>query len=104
MFALHNPNPRRLDRLLAAHERRQLSYPQVGRSLHALAPDGAFINQSRTLLGHGAITYVRARRALAAWRMFAGGWLQAYTREADVAVGNVVATVARCGALWAVNT
>jgi uncharacterized protein (UPF0548 family) len=103
MFALRNPRPHDLDRILAAHERGQLSYAQVGWSLKAAAPDGAFINQGGIVLGHGEAAFHRARGALAAWRMFPGGWLRAYTRETEVAAGNVVATVARYAGLWVVN-
>src|SRR5689334_552631 len=104
MFALRDPTCCRLDRFLAAQERRKLSYPQVGQSLHAVAPAGAFINEGRALLGQGEATYGQARQALAAWRMFPGGWLRAYAREADTKPGNVVATVARSAGLWVVNT
>jgi uncharacterized protein (UPF0548 family) len=104
MFALRDPRPDDLNRLLAVHERRQLSYSQVGWSLDARAPKGAFVNQCRCRLGEGATEYEQARKALRMWRMFPGGWLRAYTHDPQVAPGNVVATVARCAGLWVVNT
>jgi uncharacterized protein (UPF0548 family) len=104
MFALRRPRPDRLNRILAAHERRQFSYAQVGWSLNAAAPQGAFVNRGEALLGHGEAAFRQARQALAEWRMFPSRWLRACTRETDVSVGNVVATLARYAGLWVVNT
>jgi uncharacterized protein (UPF0548 family) len=101
MLALRTPRPDALDRILAAQERRPLSYSQVGWSLTARAPEGAFINEARSLLGAGQETYEKARAALASWRMFPP-WIRLHTREHRIEPGNVVLTVARYG-LWAIN-
>jgi uncharacterized protein (UPF0548 family) len=104
MFAWRQPDTHRLNCILARDERRQFSYAQVGWSLEAAAPDGAFVNKGGTWLERGEAVFDRARQVLAAWQMFPGSWLRAYARETVVAPGNVVATVARFASLWVVNT
>jgi uncharacterized protein (UPF0548 family) len=103
MFALRRPDSNRLDAILAAYEQRQYSYDQVGWSRSATAPAGAFVNRGEAFLGQGESVFLRARQTLAQWQMFPTDWIRAYTREPAVAAGNVVATVARCAGLWAVN-
>jgi uncharacterized protein (UPF0548 family) len=58
---------------------------------------------SLSMVGNGEEAFLRARGALEAWQQFDPGWVRVANPEATVAVGELVAVVARTAGLWSLN-
>jgi uncharacterized protein (UPF0548 family) len=102
MLLLRTPNQDAVRRFLSGQADQSFSYSEVGASLHASAP-GYTVDHNRIELGRGADTFVRAVEALRRWEMFNLGWIQLYWPEAPVAVGTVVAVLARHLGFYSLN-
>lgn len=54
-------------------------------------------------IGRGHAAFERARAALLEWKQFDIGWVEAFPRQAPVAVGTVVAVLIRHLWFWSLN-
>jgi uncharacterized protein (UPF0548 family) len=54
-------------------------------------------------IGHGDAAFVRAREALAHWKHFDVGWVEAFPERSPVQTGTVVAVLIRHLGCWSLN-
>lgn len=102
MLSLRKPSAESTRRFLAAQAKLDFSYPAVGATADQL-PAGFVVDRTRIKLGEGEPVFQAAKAALARWRQFDLGWLEAWPPETPVQTGAVVAIVARAIGLWSLN-
>lgn len=102
MLSLHKPSAERLHDLLAAQAKFDLTYSAVGATA-AVPPAGYVVDRTRIKLGEGAGTFAAAKAALRRWEHFRLGWVEAWSPETPIQVGQVVAVIARLFGLWWLN-
>ena len=102
MLLLRKPNPDSVRRFISGQADRPFSYSEPGASQHAQLP-GYAVDHNRIELGRGVDTFTRAIEALNRWEMFNLGWVQLYWPESPVAVGSVVAVLARHLGFYSLN-
>jgi uncharacterized protein (UPF0548 family) len=99
---LRRPAREEIRRVLREQARRPFTYAEVGASRYE-APAGYPINHHRACLGAGRATYLRARAALDAWRMYALPWTTLCWPAAPIEAGVVVAVLVRHPGFWTLN-
>lgn len=100
MFLLARPSPAAVARFLELSADLPLSYGPVG-VLETV--DAGRLDVAVEPLGHGIETFARARHALAEWRHFELGWVEAWPRPASTEIGSVVAVLIRHLGFWSLN-
>ena len=107
MPSLRKPRPEMLRRTLASQAPLDFTYPNVGATAapHSSLPipHSFTLDHIRVDLGHGSAIYERAKSALAAWKQFDLGWLEAWPETTPIRAGETVLVVARAGGLWWTN-
>ena len=66
-------------------------------------PPSYTIDRTRVELGAGGDVFERAKTALARWRQFQLGWLEAFPDDTPIRPGETVLVIARAGGLWWTN-
>ena len=102
MLLLRTPNPDAVRRFLSEQADQPFSYSDPGASQHGHLP-GYAVDHNMIELGRGVDTFTRAIEALRRWEMFNLGWVRLYWPEAPVAVGTVVAVLARHLGFYSLN-
>jgi uncharacterized protein (UPF0548 family) len=90
-----------IDRFLTESRTLPLSYGPTG--LTQGTPAGYNVDETLVPIGRGPADFDRAKAALAAWRHFDIGWLQAVPASAVPEPGTVVAVVIRHFGFWSLN-
>jgi uncharacterized protein (UPF0548 family) len=105
MLCWSKPGQALVARLLDAQRTRPYSYAEAGatRGPALSAPAGYGVLHSRARLGQGSEAFERARRALAAWKMFDMPWIELYWPNAPIAAGATVAVAISHFGFWSVN-
>jgi uncharacterized protein (UPF0548 family) len=107
MPSLWKPTPTALHPTLAAQAPLDFTYKEVGATNipHSLLPipHSFTTDHTRAELGHGEEVFERAKSALAAWRQFDLGWLEAWPNTTLLRAGETVLVIARAGGLWWTN-
>jgi uncharacterized protein (UPF0548 family) len=101
MFLLQQPSADFVARFIADSLALPLSYSPVG--IAVTAPDGFSIDEASVVIGAGAQTFARARRALEDWAHFDLGWVRVYPPRAPLQIGTVVAVVVNHFGFWSIN-
>lgn len=109
MYFLFKPTPARIQEFLQRQSRLPFAYGAIGAThlqsgqTPAYLPAGYVVDHHRIQLGYGQAAYARARRAIAAWRMFPLDWVQPWPYPATIAVDTPVAILAKLPGLWSLN-
>lgn len=101
MPTLRKPPRAAVRAFLAAQAGGPFTYPDVGATATD-PPPGWTVDHTRARLGSGEAVFARAKAALAGWKQFDLGWVEAACGEPP-APGVCVAVVARVLGLWWVN-
>jgi len=101
MFLLTRPRPRDIADFLDRSRRLPLSYAPTGIVRHRPAADG--VAEHAFTIGHGERDFGRARLALAAWKHFDLGWVEAFPAAPSVDPGTDVAVLIRHLGFWSLN-
>jgi len=102
MLSLAKPSIESIRRFLAKQAKLDFTYLAVGAT--ATTPPAEYtVNHTRIKLGDGEDVFRAAKTALVNWKQFDLGWLEAWSPETAIEVGEVVAVVARAIGLWWLN-
>ncbi|GIW85906.1 MAG: UPF0548 protein [Isosphaeraceae bacterium] len=102
MVSIQRPTPHQIQQFLANQSRLDPTYPPPNLNPHS-TPPGYVVDQSRTLLGHGPETFLRARAALERWDQFRLGWVETWPPNPPPHEGQVLAILAHLFGLWWLN-
>lgn len=100
---LQKPSPEVLRRFLADQAALDFSYSAVGATA-TTPPAGFTIDRTRIELGTGEAVFDAARAALRRWQQFRLGWVDAWSPETPLEIGQVVAITGRAVGLWWLNS
>jgi uncharacterized protein (UPF0548 family) len=101
MFLARRPSRHTIERFAEESRRLPLSYTQVG--IARASPAGYDLDETIVTIGHGEVTFARAKAALAAWRHFEFNWVEMSPRAASIEHGSVVAVLIRHLGFWSLN-
>ncbi|MGQ0636200.1 MAG: DUF1990 family protein [Planctomycetaceae bacterium] len=101
MPSILKPTADALRRFLASQANRDFTYPAEVTALHGGL--GYQRDHTRVLLGSGEAAFAAARVALASWKQFDLGWIEAWPADVRVETGGMVAVVVRALGLWWLN-
>ena len=101
MFVATRPTSRAIDRFLRDSRTLPFSYQPTG--LTQGVATGYDVDEMVLPIGRGAQDFDRAKAALAAWKHFDIGWLQAIPSSPVPEAGTVVAVVIRHFGFWSLN-
>jgi uncharacterized protein (UPF0548 family) len=101
VFLARRPSARLIDRFLGESRTLPFSYGPTG--LTQGTPAGYNIDEMIVPIGRGLADFDRSKAALAAWRHFDLGWLQAVSSSAVPEPGTVVAVIIRHFGFWSLN-
>ncbi|HEY1308998.1 MAG TPA: DUF1990 domain-containing protein [Vicinamibacterales bacterium] len=101
MFLLKRPTRREIERFIVRSHGLPLSYRPTGIGRHRSAADG--VGEHVVTIGHGESEFERARLALAAWKHFDLGWVEAFPAHLSVEPGTDVAVLIRHLGFWSLN-
>jgi len=101
MFLLTRPSRRQIAGFLDRSRRLPLSYGPTGIVRHRSAADG--VGEHVVTIGHGEPDFECARLALAAWKHFDLGWVEAFPAKLSVDAGTDVAVLIRHLGFWSLN-
>jgi len=101
MFLLRRPSRREIERFLDRSRNLVLSYSPTGIARHQSAADR--VSEHAVTIGHGEPDFERARLALAAWKHFDLGWVEAFPAQLSVEAGTDVAVLIRHLGFWSLN-
>jgi len=91
-----------LGRFLAKQAALDLSYAAVGATA-TTPPAGFTVDRTRIELGTGEGVFHAAKAALERWQQFRLGWVEAWSTETPLTVGQVVAVLGRAAGCWWLN-
>lgn len=104
MFTYRKPSIDFLRRMIAEQSELGFTYSAVGATETASAlPEGFVVDHTRVELGKGPVLFERAKAALAHWKQFDLGWLEAFPIGTLLRQGETVLVIARVGGLWWIN-
>ena len=102
MLSLRQPSAETLRAFLASQAPLRFTYPAVGATA-TVPPAGYEVGHIRLKLGEGEEAFERARAAVGRWDQFRLGWVEAWSPDAPIQAGVVVAVFARMFGLWLLN-
>ena len=102
MLSVRRPSSGGIREFLAAQSKLPFTYRAIGLTA-GVPPTGYALDHTRVKLGEGEEVFRNARAALDRWVQFRLGWVEAYPPETPIAVGEVVAVIARAIGLWSLN-
>jgi uncharacterized protein (UPF0548 family) len=107
VFVLREPQRSWMDAYLASLSGAEFSYSDVGATRALTEPElrarGYVVDHNWVRLGTGRDTFEKAKRAVQAWTMFSMPWLQLCWPEAEIRVGQNVASMVRHFGFASVN-
>ena len=101
-MALRKPTPDTLRRFLATQTPLPLTYEAVGATA-GTPPAGYVVDHTRIKLGEGEPVFRSAIAALRRWAQFRLGWVEAWSPDTPIQVGEVVTVMGRAFGVWWVN-
>jgi uncharacterized protein (UPF0548 family) len=102
VFLLRKPSDERIRAFLAAQDRLEFTYPEVGAS-RGEAPPGYPINHRRDRLGTGKQGYARAVSAVQRWQMYALPWTDLCWPSTPIRPDETVVVLAHHLGMWSLN-
>jgi uncharacterized protein (UPF0548 family) len=103
MLSLRKPSAESIRPFLAAQAKLPFTYPAVGATA-TTPPAGFVVDHTRIKLGEGEDAFRSATAALRRWEQFRLGWVEAWSPETPIQVGEVVAVMGRAIGLWWLNS
>jgi uncharacterized protein (UPF0548 family) len=101
MFLKRRPSETEIVRFLDRCRTLPLSYGSIGIVRHGSNARG--VGEQVVTIGHGDADFERARIALARWKHFDVGWVEAFPKQAAVEPGTAVAVLIRHFGFWSLN-
>lgn len=102
-FSLQKPAPDILRQFLADQSELDFSYPDVGATA-GTPPAGYVVDRTRIDLGVGESDFDAAKAALRRWQQFQLGWVDAWSPDTPLEVGQTVAIMGWAVGFWWVNS
>src|SRR5213596_3448171 len=102
MFSLRKPSAESIRPFLAAQSKLTFTYSPVGATAEK-PPAGYVVDHTRIKLGEGESVFKSAKAALQRWEQFHLGWVEAWSPDAPIKAGEVVAVLGRVFGLWRLN-
>jgi uncharacterized protein (UPF0548 family) len=102
MVSIRRPSPETLRTFLASQSKFGFTYSAVGATA-TVPPAGYDVDHTRIKLGEGEAVFARAKAALLRWDHFRLGWVEAWSPNATIDKGDLVAVLARHVGLWWLN-
>jgi uncharacterized protein (UPF0548 family) len=99
---LQKPTEDVLSRFLANQAALDFSYSAVGATA-TTPPAGFDVDRTRVELGTGQAVFDAARAALERWQQFRLGWVDVWSPQTPLQVGQVVAILGRAVGVWWLN-
>lgn len=102
MLSLQKPSAESIRPFLEAQAKLPFTYSAVGATA-TTPPTGYAVDHTRIKLGKGEQVFHAARAALQRWEQFRLGWVEAWSPDTPIQVGEVVAVMGRAIGLWWLN-
>lgn len=102
MPLFRKPQPSAIRDFLNQQRGLKFTYDAVGATASE-APSDFTVDHTRTEIGHGEPAFAAAKAALAEWRQFDLGWIEAWPANTPIRTGEVVSVIARVAGLWWLN-
>jgi uncharacterized protein (UPF0548 family) len=102
MFLFRKPSPDKIHKFLDEKARLDFSYSFVGHTA-STPPAGFMVDHTRLKLGSGEAVFITATSALQRWDQFRLGWVEPWSPETPIRIGEVVAILARIAGMWWLN-
>lgn len=102
MLYLHKPSADILARFVEQQGKLDFNYFAVGATA-ATPPSGYTVDRTRIELGNGEEVFDAAKLALLNWQQFRLGWVDVWSAETPLEVGQVVAIMGQAVGLWWLN-
>lgn len=102
-LSLQKPTADILRQFLAEQAALDFSYSAVGATA-ATPPAGYVVDRTRIDLGVGEAVFDAAKAALQRWQHFRLGWVEAWSPDTPLEVGQVVAIMGRAVGFWWLNS
>ncbi|ODA29848.1 DUF1990 family protein [Planctopirus hydrillae] len=99
---LHKPSAEILARFVEQQGKLDFNYSAVGATA-STPPAGYTVDRTRIELGAGEEVFDAAKFALLNWQQFRLGWVDVWSTEARLEVGQVVAIMGQAVGLWWLN-
>jgi uncharacterized protein (UPF0548 family) len=103
LFLLRRPNEAFIQETIESQREKQLTYPGVGLTRESGCPAGFRENQWRAVIGAGEEVFLRAKDALANWRMLDLGWVEVVSTPDSLVENALVGTLARTLGTYSLN-
>ena len=103
MFLLSRPSDDQIEQFICSQADSDFSYDALGASVDGLIPVGYNVDHTRTLLGHGDLTWQKAVQALRNWKTFEIPWVQLCWPDAPIELGTNVAVLISHFGFWSLN-
>jgi uncharacterized protein (UPF0548 family) len=87
---------------IATQSKLAFTYSAVGATA-TVPPAGYAVDHTRIKLGEGEEVFTRAMAALGRWDQFRLGWVEAWSPETPIRIGEVLAVIAHNVGLWWLN-
>jgi uncharacterized protein (UPF0548 family) len=100
---LQKPSTDILSQFVAEQSALDFSYSAVGASAET-PPIGFIVDRTRIELGAGQSIFEAAKAALQRWQQFRLGWVEAWSPDTPLEVGQTVAIIGRAVGLWWLNS
>jgi uncharacterized protein (UPF0548 family) len=100
---LQKPGTDILSQFVAQESALDFSYLAVGATAKT-PPVGFIIDRTRIVLGAGETVFEAAKSALRRWQQFRLGWVEAWSPETPLEVGQVVVIMGRAMGFWWLNS
>ncbi|HEV3146415.1 MAG TPA: DUF1990 domain-containing protein [Gemmataceae bacterium] len=102
MFFFTKPTEQRIRAFIAGQAGLDFSYSAVGATA-SNPPPGYVAEHTRTKLGAGQATFLKAKAALQSWKHFQLGWVEPCWPDTPIEIGQVVAVLGRVCGLCSLN-
>lgn len=102
-LSLRKPSTQTLRQFLEEQAALDFSYSAVGATA-STPPAGYAVDRTRIELGAGEAVFEAAKAALQRWQQFRLGWVEAWSPETPLEVGQVVAIMGRAVGFWWLNS
>lgn len=101
-LSFQKPNQKTLSSILSQQQAVEFSYPEVGATA-TQPPVGYVVDHTRVSLGHGKPVFQSAKTALQRWQHMRLGWVDVWSPETELHVGQNVAIMGWAMGLWWTN-
>jgi len=102
-WSLRKPAADILSQFLAEQAALDFSYSAVG-ATSSTPPSGYVVDRTRVELGAGASVFETAKAGLQRWQQFQLGWVEAWSPDTPLEVGQVVAIMGWAAGFWWLNS